>query len=76
MSNFPYINLTSKQLAELAEEHRHNVDILGDLLHELAFRKRKKAFAVRQKVIDYLNQKLYRPLKGLWGEIGGTFNPP
>lgn len=56
MSNFPYINLTSKQLAELAEEHRHNVDILGDLLHELAFRKRKKAFAVRQKVIDYLNQ--------------------
>ena len=56
MSNYPFINLTSKQLADLAEEHRNNVDRLAELLHELAFRKRKKAFAVRQKVIDYLNQ--------------------
>lgn len=38
MSNFPFINLTSKQLAELAEEHCNNVVRLAELMHELAFK--------------------------------------
>ena len=38
MSNFPFINLTSKQLAELAEEYRNNVDRLAELIHELAIK--------------------------------------
>lgn len=38
MSNYLFVNLTSKQLAELADEHRNNVDRLAELMHELAFK--------------------------------------